>query len=57
MMDPAHVICCGAWVGNWHTFFVRCDAVIPSGYRVTFTVLVTRLAGELLTETGSRASA
>jgi hypothetical protein len=31
------------------TFSVRCVAVIPSGYRVTFVVLVTRLAGELLT--------
>jgi hypothetical protein len=34
---------------SWHTFSVRCAAVIPSGYRVTFVVLVTRLARELLT--------
>jgi hypothetical protein len=38
---------------GWHTFSVRCAAVIPSGYRVTFVVLVTRLAGELLTHNES----
>jgi hypothetical protein len=37
----------------WHTFSVRCAAVIPSGYRVTFVVPVTRLAGELLTRSRS----
>jgi hypothetical protein len=29
--------------------------VIPSGYRITFVVLVTRLAGELLTQLRHRA--
>jgi len=32
-----------------HTFSVRCAAAIASGYSITFVVLVTRLAGELLT--------
>jgi hypothetical protein len=34
---------------SWHTFPVRCAAAIASGYKVTFVVPVTRLAGELLT--------
>jgi hypothetical protein len=38
----------------WHTFPVRCAAAIASGYRITFVVLVARLAGELLTHSSPR---
>jgi hypothetical protein len=62
------VRCCGqiaisvqinGWLHDrlWHTFPVRCAAAIASGYRITFVVLVARLAGELLTPQQTKSSA
>jgi hypothetical protein len=45
MRTLLHMLASG--IGTLSPF--RCAAVIPSGYRVTFVVLVTRLASELLT--------
>jgi hypothetical protein len=39
------------------TLPVRCAAAIVSGYRITFALLVTRLAGELLVESTTGAVA
>jgi len=35
----------------WHTFPIRCDAAIPSGYRVTFVVGVWPATCVLMTTT------